>query len=142
MDSNNPNNKPRWQTANSDFYKKYKDERKKLKDETTKAENMLWEKLRNKQLGVKFRRQHIIDFYIPDFVALTIKLIIAVDGKIHIYKKAEDKERTKRLAAIGYKVIRFSNEEVENDIDKVVVKIKDEVDKLPPPNPSASRQKE
>ncbi|AHW59627.1 histidinol dehydrogenase/leucyl-tRNA synthetase/ATP-dependent DNA helicase RecG [Draconibacterium orientale] len=134
MDSDNPNNKPRWQTANKNFYKKYKDERKQLKDEMTKAENMLWEKLRNKQLGVKFRRQHIIDFYIPDFVALSIKLIIEVDGKIHQLKKGEDEERTKRLAVIGYKVIRFTNEEVENDIEKVVLKIKKEVDKLTPPN--------
>ncbi len=134
MDSDNPKNKPRWQTANKDFYKKYKDERKKLKDEMTNAENILWEKLRNKQLGVKFRRQHIIDFYIPDFVALSIKLIIEVDGKIHLAKKAEDKERTKRLAAIGYKVVRFTNEEIENSIEEVVLKLKNEVDKLTPPN--------
>mgnify|MGYP000380356043 CR=1 FL=1 len=134
MDSDNPNKKPGWQTANSDFYKKYKDEREKLKNEMTKAENMLWEKLRNKQLGVKFRRQHIIDFYIPDFVALSIKLIIEVDGKIHLFKKAEDNERTKRLAAVGYRVVRFTNEEIENDIEEVVLKIKNEVDKLTPPS--------
>ena len=134
MDSDNPNKKPGWQTANKNFYKKYKDKREKLKNEMTKAENMLWEKLRNKQLGVKFRRQHIIDFYIPDFVALSIKLIIEVDGKIHQFKIREDIERTRRLAAIGYKVIRFTNEEVENDIKKVVLKIKNEVDKLTPPN--------
>ncbi|WP_321369730.1 endonuclease domain-containing protein [uncultured Draconibacterium sp.] len=134
MDSDNPNKKPGWQTANKNFYKQYKDHREKLKNEMTKAEKLLWEKLRNKQLGVKFRRQHIIDFYIPDFVALSIKLIIEVDGKIHQFKKREEIERTSRLAAIGYKVIRFTNEEIENDIEKVVRSIKNEVDKLTPPN--------
>lgn len=84
MGKSNENLKPRWLTANKEFYRKFKDDRDKLKNKMTSAEKVLWEYLRNKQLGVKFRRQHIIDFYIPDFVALSIKLIIEVDGEIHL----------------------------------------------------------
>jgi ATP-dependent DNA helicase RecG len=62
--------KPKWQTANKDFYSIYKDERDRLKKDMTPAEIKLWKFLKNKRLGVKFRRQHIIDIFIPDFVAL------------------------------------------------------------------------
>ncbi len=96
----------------------------------TPAERKLWEFLRNKNFGVKFRRQHIIDFYIPDFVALSIRLIIEVDGKIHLKQKSQDEERTRRLELLGFKVIRFTNEEVENDIEKVLESIKNNVRKL------------
>ena len=130
MDENNENTKPRWLTANKDFYRKFKHDRDKLKSNMTNAELVLWEYLRNNKQGVKFRRQHIIDFYIPDFVALSIKLIIEVDGKIHLWKRKEDAERTKRLAVIGYKVIRFTNEEVESEIEKVLSRIRKEIKKL------------
>jgi len=96
----------------------------------TEAELKLWEHLRNKKLGVKFRRQHVIDFYIPDFVALSIKLIVEVDGKIHLKQKKEDSERTKRLEVLGYKIIRFTNDEIENDILKVLNKIKMNIELL------------
>ena len=80
----NNKKKPRCLTANKQFYRKFKEDRDKLKENMTLAEVLLWEYLRNKKLGVKFRKQHIIDFYIPDFVVLSIKLIIEVDGKIHL----------------------------------------------------------
>ena len=134
MNDNNKYKKPRWLTANKDFYRNFKYERERLKNNMTSAELVLWEFLRNKKQGVKFRRQHIIDFYIPDFVALSIKLIIEVDGKIHLRKWNEDAERTKRLGIMGYKVIRFTNEEVENDIEKVLNVIKLNIKNLTPPN--------
>ena len=135
MENNNDEyKKPRWLTANKDFYRNYKYERERLKNNMTSAEIVLWEFLRNKKLGVKFRRQHIIDFYIPDFVALSIKLIIEVDGKIYLGKRREDAQRTKNLEFIGYKVIRFTNEEVENEIEKVLSKIRMEIEKLTSPN--------
>lgn len=96
----------------------------------TPAEYKLWNFLRNKRLGVKFRRQHIIDFYIPDFVALSIGLIVEVDGKIHLKQKKQDEERTRRLELLGFKVMRFTNEEVESDILKVVEAKKSNVDFL------------
>jgi very-short-patch-repair endonuclease len=98
----------------------------------TPAELILWEQLKNKKLGVKFRRQHVIESYIPDFVALSIKLIIEVDGGIHLKRKKEDAARTKWLNFIGYTVIRFKNEEVENEIDSVLEKIKAEIKILTP----------
>jgi very-short-patch-repair endonuclease len=122
--------KPRWQTANKGFYTAYKEKRSRLKNNMTPAEIMLWKFLKGKKLGVKFRRQHIIDFYIPDFVALSIKLIIEIDGKIHLKHKRKDEERTRRLEILGFKVIRFTNEEVENDIEKVLQIIKYKVDIL------------
>ena len=134
MDDNIENKRPRWLTANKEFYKRFKYDRERLKNNMTSAEIVLWEYLRNKKLGVKFRRQHIIDFYIPDFVALSIKLIIEVDGKIHLSKKKEDAKRTRLLGIMGYKVIRFTNEEVENNIDMVLSKIKMEIENLTPPN--------
>jgi very-short-patch-repair endonuclease len=132
LEQNSKNNakNPKWLTANNRFYARYKNKREELKNNMTEAELKLWEHLRNKKLGVKFRRQHVIDFYIPDFVALSIKLIVEVDGKIHLKQKKEDSERAKRLEILGYKIIRFTNDEIENDITKVLNKIKMNIELL------------
>lgn len=130
MENDDNYKKPHWLTANKDFYRDFKYERERLKENMTLAESILWEHLKNKKLGVKFRRQHIIENYIPDFVALSIKLIIEVDGGIHIIQKKEDAARTKWLNFMGYLVIRFKNEEVENDINSVLEKIRKEINKL------------
>ena len=76
---------------------------------------------------MKFRRQHIIGNYIPDFVALSHKLIIEVDGEIHKFQKEQDEQRTFELNEKGYKVIRFTNEEVLHDINSVLDKIKKKI---------------
>jgi very-short-patch-repair endonuclease len=110
----------RWQTANATFYRVIKEDRGKLKDEMTDAEKFLWKHLKTKQLGAKFRRQHIVDRYIPDFICLRSKLIIEVDGGIHKFKKEYDEGRTAELNDLGYRVIRFTNEQVLNDIDSVL----------------------
>ena len=120
----NKYSKPRWNTAERKFYPHVKEIRGDLKNEMTAAEQILWQHLRNKKMGVKFRRQHIIDIYIPDFVALSIKLIIEVDGKIHMKKIMEDQERTIRLESFGYRVIRFKNAEIESNLEEVLAKIK------------------
>jgi very-short-patch-repair endonuclease len=132
--------KPRWLTSNKEFYRKFKYERERLKTNMTAAELILWEHLKNKKLGVKFRRQHVIENYIPDFVALSIKLIIEVDGGIHIKYRKEDAIRTKWLNFIGYSVIRFKNEEVENQIERVLEKIKEEIQILTSPNLSKGEE--
>jgi len=82
--------------------------------------------LRRKTLGVEFRRQHIIGDYIADFICLEKKLIIEVDGGYHsLPDQVEDDEtRSRNLEALGYHVIRFSNEEVLNDTASVVERIK------------------
>ena len=128
-DFKNNSSKPGWNTVYGKFYPYIKDDREKLKQKMTPTEIILWEQLRNKKLGVKFRRQHIIDCYIPDFVSLSIKLIIEVDGKIHLKRRTEDEERTRRLEMLGYKVIRFKNEEVENDLEKVLNEIRANIEK-------------
>lgn len=128
--SENKYSKPRWNTADRNFYPHVKAIRDDLKKEMTTAEKILWENLRNKKMGVKFRRQHMIDVYIPDFVSLPIKLVIEVDGKIHLKRLREDRERTQKLESLGYKVIRFKNQEIENNIEHVLDEIRKNIEKL------------
>lgn len=93
----------------------------------TPAESALWEGLRNKNLGVKFRRQHPVNAYIPDFVCLEKLLVVEVDGGYHFVgnQQVSDEERTRYLEQNGFKVIRFTNEEVLGDIDGVLERIKE-----------------
>jgi very-short-patch-repair endonuclease len=99
---------------------------KALRNNMTNAELLLWEKLKGKQmLGLRFRPQHPIDIFIADFYCHPIKLVIEVDGGIH---KTEDQKeydigRTAELSYWEIKVIRFTNEEIENDIKQVIKKI-------------------
>jgi very-short-patch-repair endonuclease len=95
----------------------------KLRKEMTPAERKLWSHLRNDQLGVTFRRQHAVGNYIPDFVCIEKKLIIELDGSQHLEQKEYDNERTDYLESLGYKVIRFWNNEVMNDIEGVILAI-------------------
>ena len=98
---------------------------KRMRKEYTDAEDILWQQLRANKLGVKFRRQHPIETYIADFVCLHSALIIEVDGGYHESpeQKVYDEKRTKVLSEIGFTVIRFTNQEVLNDTDKVTIKI-------------------
>jgi very-short-patch-repair endonuclease len=92
----------------------------------TEAETILWEALKTKKLNdFKFRRQHIIDRFIADFVCLKLKLIIEVDGLIHQLPGniESDKSRTGRLNELGFQVLRFSNEEVVYHLEEVLSKI-------------------
>jgi very-short-patch-repair endonuclease len=117
----------RWNTADAKYYKELKAEIIRLKNEMTAAETILWTELKSKKLGIKFRRQHMVVKYIADFISLPINLIIEVDGKIHKTQKEYDEGRTFELEELGYKVIRFSNEEVLNNISEVIKKIKEEI---------------
>ena len=94
-----------------------------LRKELTPAERKLWSVLRNDQLGVSFRRQHAIGNYVPDFVCIKKKLIIELDGSQHLEQEEYDKERTKFLELQGYKVIRFWNNSVMNDMNAVIKSI-------------------
>ena len=85
------------------------------------AETKLWAHLRAHRLGdIHFRNQHVIGKYIVDFCAPRKKLIIELDGSQHLEQHEYDEERTKYLEAQGYKVTRFWNNEVMNDIDGVI----------------------
>ena len=89
----------------------------------TEAENLLWQVVRGKKLdSFKFRRQHIIGTYIADFVCLSQKLIVEVDGLIHEIpeNKLSDAERTAELNKFGFEVLRFTNDDVINQTDYVL----------------------
>ena len=112
-----------WKTADPMLYGLMKDFAKKMRSIPTDAERILWNLLRGKNLeGYKFRRQHIIGSYIADFICLKENLIIEIDGLIHQLPdhKLSDRERTNWLEKKGYKVIRFTNEEVFKNTDKVL----------------------
>lgn len=87
---------------------------------------MLWEHIRGKALGVKFLRQHVIGDYIADFLSCEGGLVIEVDGGYHAERQQheDDLYREKVLESMGYHVIRFTNEEVVEDIDRVLTEIK------------------
>lgn len=96
----------------------------------TEAEDKLWQSVRNRKIhGYKFRRQHPVNSYIPDFVCLERKLIIEIDGEYHdtVKQKEYDSLREKWLAAASYKMLRFTNEQVLNDIDSVIKAIGDKL---------------
>ena len=95
----------------------------KLRKESTPAERKLWSRLRNDQLGVTFRRQHAVGNYIPDFCCPKAKLVIELDGSQHLEQEEYDEERTKYLESLGYKVIRFWNNDVTNNTDGVILAI-------------------
>ena len=95
-----------------------------LRHELTPAERRLWAALRGDQInGVNFRRQHAIGPFIADFCALKAKLIIELDGSQHLEQQEYDAQRTQYLEAQGYRVIRFWNNEVMNDLDGVILAI-------------------
>ena len=133
-DSGKDNRKPAfpgYQTAHSYAYDLLKRFSKDNRRYATEAESILWNLLRGKHLGVRFRRQHPVEGYIPDFICLPCKLIIEVDGGYHYLEgqPISDEERTVYLEAKGYHVLRFTNEEVIAAPEKVLSLIKDELNK-------------
>ena len=119
---------PGYITANPKNYKLIKEMRDSLKDNPTEAEKVMWECLRNKKTEYKIRRQHIIHDFITDFVCLSKKVVIEIDGKIHLQQKEYDELRTAKLNELGYEVIRFTNEEVFANPKLVASKIKEKLD--------------
>ncbi|MFM2292556.1 MAG: hypothetical protein RIS29_2369 [Bacteroidota bacterium] len=122
------NEKPKYTTADPFVYSHIKDVRKDMMDNPTCAEQIIWEYLRNKKTGYKIRRQQVIDKYMVDFVCLSNGLVIEIDGGIHLQQKEQDALRTQELNKLGYRVIRFTNEEVYENAAKVAMKIKEVLD--------------
>lgn len=91
----------------------------------TPSEKILWEELRGNKLGIHFRRQQVIAGYIVDFYCHKADLVIELDGRIHEKQKEEDANRDKVMNEMGLRVIRFRNDEVENDLVGVVGKIRE-----------------
>ena len=119
--------KPGYHTAEGDFYRKIKELRREYKNNLTPAEEDLWQRLRRNETGNRIRRQHIVSHYIADFIILPLMLIIEIDGPVHKKQKERDADRTGNLEGLGYKVIRFTNDEIENNVEQVVEKIKKEI---------------
>ena len=106
---------------------------KKLRKEQTKAEKILWNSLRNRKLlGFKFRRQHPIYNFVADFYCHKASLIIELDGSIHdtIEQKDYDKARSEELKGYGIRILRFTNDEIEHNFNKVLKTIKDHLTPL------------
>ncbi|ASB50963.1 endonuclease domain-containing protein [Alkalitalea saponilacus] len=96
---------------------------KNLRSRMTPSEKHLWQHINKNQIkGLKFRRQHPIAIFIADFYCHQVKLVIELDGKYHnsTVQKEHDINRTAEFEKLGISVIRFTNEEVLNNINKVI----------------------
>lgn len=107
--------------------KKYlKEKRKELRNYSTEAEILLWLKLKQSKLkGRKFRRQHSIDNYIVDFYCPTEKIVIELDGEVHLEREqiARDSMCDEFLRSLGITVLRFENQLVLENINEVLKEI-------------------
>lgn len=121
-----------YQTADPALYGLLKQFASENRKHQTKAELAIWQLLGSMDLGVRFRRQYIIMDYIADFVCLEKKLVIEVDGGYHFTTEQmkHDIYRTQKLEAYGYRVLRFTNDEVMVDFQNVKNKIIDELENI------------
>jgi very-short-patch-repair endonuclease len=127
MSNQNPfHDESMWRGASNSIF----NNAKQLRLNMTEAEKVLWEELRkNKLEGYKFRRQHPIQNYIADFYCHALQLVIEIDGENHLTKEQIkiDIERTEILNSNSIDVIRYTNQEVLEDLEKVIQEIKMEV---------------
>ena len=105
-----------------------------LRNSPTKTENILWQQLHNNKLGVKFRRQHPIFKYVADFYCHEKKLVIELDGDYHSRKDQieNDQVRTEDLEAFGIEVLRFTDQQVLEDMDYVIKEISERIERRTP----------
>jgi very-short-patch-repair endonuclease len=116
-----------YETAAPDRYELLKDFAKHNRREMTEGETVLWNALRKELKGHRFRRQHPIGDYIVDFICLSEKLVIEVDGGYHETpeQQYEDQLRTEFLQKKEYRVIRFKNEDVIFNTKETIKRIKE-----------------
>jgi leucyl-tRNA synthetase len=107
------------------------EEAKEMRANPTPAEATLWKHLKGKKLNIKFRKQHVIDQYIVEFVCLTKKLIIEVEGAVLPEQQEEETKRTAYLEGKGYKIIRFYPDEIQTNTDTIINIIAQELGKRP-----------
>ena len=103
-----------------------------LRQRQTAAETLLWCVLRGRRLcGLKFRRQLPLHPFVVDFACIEMRLVVEIDGGYHDYIYANDLTRQQKIQAQGWRVIRFSNEDVLADVEAVAIAIARELG-LPP----------
>ena len=106
--------------------KSEKEKRRKLRNNPTYSEKVIWLSLRKKQIhGVRFLRQYSVNNFVIDFYAPKIKLAIEVDGSSHIGKEEYDSSRQRYIESLGIKVIRFSDEQIYGNVNNVVKEIEE-----------------
>lgn len=98
---------------------------KRLRNNVTQTEMILWGRLKEYFPELRFRRQHPLSIYIADFYCHPLKLVLEVDGSVHGLEevKAHDKERETNLQSLGLTIMRFSNEEINKNIKSVIERI-------------------
>ena len=111
-----------WETADALAYTTVENNAVNNRHAMTPAEKRLWEELKGNKLGVHFRRQHVIGMYIVDFVSLKNHLVVEVDGDYHREpaQQLADRYRSDYLQGKGYRILRFTNHQVETDIESVM----------------------
>jgi len=119
-----------------------KNTRKRLRRNMTKSEVIMWNALKGKQIGYKFRRQYSIGKFIVDFFCAELNLILEIDGTIHGEGDNPDKDKSREsyFKKFGFRIKRYSNEQVLKYTDTIYVDLKEYCDKIsklkPSPNPS------
>jgi very-short-patch-repair endonuclease len=114
-----------------------------MRRHSSPIEDKLWSRLRNKQLsGVKFARQVVIGPFIADFVARSLKLVVELDGDSHGNQADYDARRTAYLVQQGYRVIRFANSDVAENLDGLLESIAFEIEPAPLPGPLPNGERE
>lgn len=96
-----------------------------LRGRATPTEAMVWERIRDEQLGVHFRREHVIWRYVVDFCCPQLRLVVEVDGAVHRQERRKERDRRRdfELRSRGYTVLRFTARRVERDLNGVVGEI-------------------
>jgi very-short-patch-repair endonuclease len=100
-----------------------KEIRRKLRNNATLHERILWSKLKSSQLSYKFRRQHSMGKYIVDFYCPEKRLVIEIDGSQHFNDKQYDIEKDQYLENLNFTVLRFWNSDINTNIEGVIQKI-------------------
>lgn len=112
-----------WRTT-PEWWERLKPLARQNRYEPTSAESRLWQCLRRNALDVHFRRQHAIERFIVDFYCASANLVVEVDGAIHEYTTEEDALRQEYLESLGLRVVRFTNQQIFDDLEQVLLHIR------------------
>jgi len=118
---------PSWMTADSMEYELLKGNARRNRKNMTEAEGLFWSLVKSNALGQRCLKQHIIGDYIVDFLFRKSKIVVEIDGGYHFIEKQQkdDAYRTEWLESKGYRVVRFTNEQVLFETDKVISVLKE-----------------